>query len=216
MLYFKLVSTRPLQAEGYFYCIYFQCLCFQRSFSCFIFNYFMCSQILLIVFPVCISYCFLYSPLLANFSNLGASVISISLLFISKWFMVILKASVFALSHQGSVLCYLRLVRYFRKCLSCGLPCHLCRGRNRKNVNQILHWIIYSQSELRCDECKLVTFCLRMPWIVFLPKCQYFIPCILRSIYKINDTFWTQKNLKMSNTRTIFCSWLHSVAIAQL
>lgn len=134
LLYFKLVPTSwPLQAEGYFYCIYFQCLCFQRSCSCFIFNYFMCSQIMLSMFSVCISYCFLYSLLLAKFSNLGASV---SLLFISKWFMVIL--IVFALSHQGSVLSYLRLVRYFRKCLSCGLPCHLCRGRNHKNVSQIL------------------------------------------------------------------------------
>jgi len=118
--------------------------------------------------------------------------------------------------HQGSVLSCLRLVRYFRKCVSCGLPCHFCRGRNHKDLSQILSWIVYSQIDLGCDECKLVSFPLRMPWTVFLLKFQHFISHVLRSVYKINDTFWTQKNREMSNTRIMFCSCLHSVAIAQL
>lgn len=95
--YFKLVLTCwPLQAPGYFH---FQTLSLQRSFKCFIFNYFPFPHIILIAFPVSISYCFLCFLLFAKLSNLGASVIFISLLFTSEWLMIILKARVFTPNH---------------------------------------------------------------------------------------------------------------------
>lgn len=95
--YFKLVLTCwPLQAPGYFD---FQTPSLQRSFKCFIFNYFPFPHIILIAFPVSISYCSLCFLLYSKLSNLGASVIFISLLFTSKWLMIILKATVFTPNH---------------------------------------------------------------------------------------------------------------------